>query len=238
MTKTNRLLVVFNTLLATILVLVLVQFAPSIANADSSTIVACANKKTGALRIAYKKCSKEENNVTWGITGPQGAAGPQGASGQVVVRDANGNLVSGAIDIDGHEQTFYRLTEDGVWNFRLDNGALYRDDDSVDGYLLFQNESCTGSSLFGIPDFRVTTGSGYPGGSQIRLNVPKLGASQYGYYKYSSSTYVSTAGYTHLIGYDNTCRPLDQFDNYTFGLPVTEVVPPAPLPGPLTISAS
>lgn len=84
MTKTNRLLVIFNTLLATILVLVLVQFAPSIANADSTLIVACANKETGALRIAYKACNKKENNVTWGATGPQGATGatgPQGATG-------------------------------------------------------------------------------------------------------------------------------------------------------------
>lgn len=75
MTRTNRLLVIFNTLLATILVLVLIQFAPSVANANSTTIVACANKKTGALRIAYKACSKKENNVTWGVTGPQGATG-------------------------------------------------------------------------------------------------------------------------------------------------------------------
>jgi hypothetical protein len=84
MTKTNRLLEIFNTLLATILVLVLVQFAPSVANANSTTIVACADKKTGALRIAYKKCTKKENNVTWGVTGPQGttgATGPQGSSG-------------------------------------------------------------------------------------------------------------------------------------------------------------
>ena len=81
MIRTNRLLVVFNSLLATILVLVLVQFTPSVANADSKAIVACADKKTGALRIAYKACSKRENRVTWGVTGPQGATGSQGASG-------------------------------------------------------------------------------------------------------------------------------------------------------------
>lgn len=81
MTKTNRLLVIFNTLLATILVLVLVQFAPSVANAGSTTIVACADKKTGSLRIAYKKCTKSENTVSWGLSGPRGATGPAGAAG-------------------------------------------------------------------------------------------------------------------------------------------------------------
>ena len=111
MSKNNRLLVVFNTLLATILVLVLIQFAPSVANANSTTIVACANKKTGALRIAYRACSKKENNVTWGVTGPQGATGatgPQGASGPAgqdrsgyaVVKDDNGVLIPNVVDLN------------------------------------------------------------------------------------------------------------------------------------------
>ena len=81
MTKTNRLLAIFNTLLATILVLALIQFAPSVANADSTTIVACADKKTGALRIAYKKCGKNENKVSLGKGGSKGATGPQGSTG-------------------------------------------------------------------------------------------------------------------------------------------------------------
>jgi hypothetical protein len=68
-------------LLAAILVVVLVQFAPSVSNAASTTIVACADKKTGDLRIAYKKCTGNENNVSWGITGPKGATGAKGATG-------------------------------------------------------------------------------------------------------------------------------------------------------------
>jgi hypothetical protein len=90
MTKTNRLLVIFNFLLATILVLVLIQFAPTVANANSKTIVACANKKTGDLRIAYKKCTKNENKVSWGKTGAKGATGPQGAPGPAGPAGATG----------------------------------------------------------------------------------------------------------------------------------------------------
>jgi hypothetical protein len=122
MTKTNRLLVIFNTLLATILVLVLIQFAPSVANANSKTIVACANKKTGDLRIAYKKCTKDENKVRWGKTGAKGAtgakgdtgaqgpAGPQGPAGSsssggasgMILQDANGVAVSNIVDVDSY----------------------------------------------------------------------------------------------------------------------------------------
>lgn len=75
MNRTNRLLAIFNTLLAAILILALVQFASSIAYAKPTTIVACAEKNTGALRIAYKSCTDKENYVTWGVTSSQSAAG-------------------------------------------------------------------------------------------------------------------------------------------------------------------
>jgi hypothetical protein len=50
---------------------------------SSPVIRACANKKSGALRLA-SKCRKSERSVTWnkqGIPGPQGAAGAAGAKG-------------------------------------------------------------------------------------------------------------------------------------------------------------
>lgn len=90
MTKTNRLLVILNFLLASILVLVLIQFGPSAANTKSSKIVACADKKTGALRLAYKACTKSENKVDWGITGPRGAAGATGPQGEAGLQGING----------------------------------------------------------------------------------------------------------------------------------------------------
>ena len=81
MTKTNRLLLITNTLLALILVLVIVQVATPNANAASSTIAACANKKTGVLRLATPACTSSEKKVNWGIAGPAGARGPAGAQG-------------------------------------------------------------------------------------------------------------------------------------------------------------
>jgi hypothetical protein len=49
----------------------------------SSDIHACANKHTGALRLA-SKCARSERAVTWAIqgpTGPKGATGTTGATG-------------------------------------------------------------------------------------------------------------------------------------------------------------
>lgn len=73
MNKTNRLLVIFNTLLTTTLVFFGAQMVPSTANAESTTIVACADKSSGALRIAYRSCTTKENNVAWGTTASQSA---------------------------------------------------------------------------------------------------------------------------------------------------------------------
>ena len=78
MSTTNRLLVIMNTLLALILVLAIVQFAPASANAASNTVSACANKKTGVLRLAKPACTSKETKVKWGITGPAGEAGTTG----------------------------------------------------------------------------------------------------------------------------------------------------------------
>lgn len=86
MSKTNRLLLMMNVLLSLILVLVLIQFMPKPANAATGDISACANKKTGALRLATKACTKKETPVSWGATGPAGPAGPAGASSSLTPR--------------------------------------------------------------------------------------------------------------------------------------------------------
>jgi hypothetical protein len=52
------------------------------AGSSGQVIHACANKKTGALRIANtSKCRHGELPVRWNLTGPQGARGPAGANG-------------------------------------------------------------------------------------------------------------------------------------------------------------
>ncbi|MEY4323219.1 MAG: hypothetical protein RL410_1000 [Actinomycetota bacterium] len=58
--------------------------AIQISNATTSpTYNACANKKSGALRLlaAGKKCTSKETKITWNQRGPQGAQGIQGAPG-------------------------------------------------------------------------------------------------------------------------------------------------------------
>jgi hypothetical protein len=253
MTRTNRLLVIFNILLATILVLVLIQFAPSVANANSTTIVACANKKTGALRIAYKACSKKENNVTWGVTGPQGAtgaAGPQGAagangatgatgaagqdrSGYAVVKDANGNTVSGVIEIFGETRNFFRIVDGGIWYFSIETGLPLENDG--DDPFLYKNSSCTGERIMGSP---LQTGApSYLYNLQKRFPVTELGGESK-FYRLSSTTPVALSGYTHLVNYLGNCVAFAQDYNPTFGFNVTEITQLPSLPAPLTISAS
>lgn len=50
------------------------------ATAGSPVIRACANKRTGALRLA-RRCRHNERRVTWNQVGPQGPAGPRGRTG-------------------------------------------------------------------------------------------------------------------------------------------------------------
>ncbi len=77
----NRSLSIFNISIALVLVLALFQVAPSVAVGSSTTVVACANKKTGALRMAYKKCTSKEKTVKWNQLGRAGAAGATGPAG-------------------------------------------------------------------------------------------------------------------------------------------------------------
>jgi hypothetical protein len=52
------------------------------ATAGSPLIRACANKRTGALRLGTR-CRRNERRVTWNQIGPRGATGPRGRSGAV-----------------------------------------------------------------------------------------------------------------------------------------------------------
>ena len=50
------------------------------ASSSGPVIRACANKKTGGLRLA-SKCRRGERSVSWNQVGPAGAAGKTGATG-------------------------------------------------------------------------------------------------------------------------------------------------------------
>jgi len=51
------------------------------ASSGGGVIRACANKKTGALRLAATCEKKNETAVAWNVQGPQGPAGPAGQQG-------------------------------------------------------------------------------------------------------------------------------------------------------------
>lgn len=243
MIRTNRLLVIFNTLLALILVLVLIQFAPSIANANSTTIVACANKKTGALRIAYKACSKKENYVSWGIVGPQGNSGPQGGTGQAgpsgldktgsaVIRDANGVSVNGVVQIFAETRTFYSLVNDGIWYFAMATGnPVLINNDS----LIYKNSSCTGVYLLSSYLANPTVSDYY----NLQLRVPgyQIGGG-YKFYKLNSITPADATGYTHFIDEFGQCIAFAPDAMPLYGFTVTEVTPVPSFPAPMTLSAN
>ncbi len=66
--------------------------AIALSSTSSTAIHACANKRTGALRIlaAHKRCKRSERAVGWGQVGPQGPAGARGSVGATgAVDDTN-----------------------------------------------------------------------------------------------------------------------------------------------------
>lgn len=62
-------------------------------DAGSPVIRACANKRTGALRLlgTHGKCSKSERSVAWNKTGRDGAPGKNGTNG---TNGLNGSAVA------------------------------------------------------------------------------------------------------------------------------------------------
>ena len=60
--------------------------------AGATTIYACANKKSGAMRIvsAKAKCRRGERKLSWSSAGPAGPAGAPGAPGAAGAPGANG----------------------------------------------------------------------------------------------------------------------------------------------------
>jgi hypothetical protein len=61
-------------------------------------IRACANKKTGALRLA-SKCRRSERRVSWSVQGPAGLQGLRGPTGQAGLPGSKGE--TGTINTSG-----------------------------------------------------------------------------------------------------------------------------------------
>jgi hypothetical protein len=70
------------------------------ATSNESVIRACANKRSGALRIA-NRCKRNERRVTWGVVGPQGRQGVRGFTGARGFSGATG--ATGAAGKEGRE---------------------------------------------------------------------------------------------------------------------------------------
>jgi hypothetical protein len=71
------------------------------ATSSSPIIRACANRRTGALRLA-RKCHRNERHVSWNQTGPQGRQGPRGSTGARGTTGARGATgVTGATGASG-----------------------------------------------------------------------------------------------------------------------------------------
>jgi hypothetical protein len=226
MTQTNRLLVIFNTLLASILVLLLIQFAPSVANAGTTTIVACADKKTGALRMAYKKCSSKENKVSWGIAGAKGPAGPKGPAGVssivggngFVLRDATGAIVENVISVDlGPEidgEGAVVLREGALWGLFLSSGEIHHLNGGSNWYA---SDDCTGDLVLPAGLFQANQG-GFNGN----------------YYK-TSELAITGPIFQRVSGGCIPAEGIPEPQRYFQMIPVTK---PNNLPGPLYLRAN
>jgi hypothetical protein len=136
-------------------------------NASSnSTIKACANKKTGAMRyIAKGKCKKTETSLSWNQTGPQGSpgtpgatglSGPQGMAGSTGLNGPQGNPGSNGqnfhvidavgrdlgptIGLSGSGRSATIIFEGGLWDVQsysnIFNGELFIGD-------FFSDSSCS-----------------------------------------------------------------------------------------------
>jgi hypothetical protein len=85
--------------------------------AAGGTVRACANKKTGALRLAIR-CKKGESAVTWNAQGVPGASGPKGGTGA-----AGSNGAAGAKGDTGAAGTNGASGTNGTNGTNGNNGA-------------------------------------------------------------------------------------------------------------------
>jgi len=229
MSKTNRLLTITNVLLALILMLVLVQFSPTVANANSSSVVACANKKSGALRMAYKKCKKSENKVSWGIQGTAGATGPQGPagldrSGYPVFKDSTGATINNIVTV-GNDGSIYKIVDGLMWGFHALNGSPFG---PAQVTKMFTSANCVGAYVYPVAG---GTNNWISASTVFEVLNPATGGSTSEFYK--AQSLVPIASTVYFQDSDGDCSRDSTGTHY---LPLTRTTPPASIPGPFSIS--
>jgi hypothetical protein len=109
----------------TALVAVSAGLAVAATSGSGPVIRACANKKTGALRLA-SKCRRNERAIQWNQTGPQGPAGlagRNGASGTTGPAGQTGPQGPGATQIATSvtgPRTSFPIATVGPWTLRME----------------------------------------------------------------------------------------------------------------------
>jgi hypothetical protein len=113
-----------------------------------STITACANKSTGAMRLLAKgSCKKTENKVTWNKQGIQGIPGTPSVNGAATseisadgnIYDSSGKYIGQLVDVaDGSWYDEYKIARAGIYFHLGSDGGIY-------GKIYFDGPNCTGT---------------------------------------------------------------------------------------------
>ena len=86
----------------------------ALAAGSAAVLHACANKRTGALRLAARCNAKYERGVSWNVQGTPGTPGPAGQNG------SNGrNGSNGANGLPGSARAFGHVAADGTLTHSL-----------------------------------------------------------------------------------------------------------------------
>lgn len=132
--------------------------APASAATNTATsYTACADKKSGAIRLVVKgkKCKRSERRLRWNVQGPAGIAGPVGPQGPagaqgppgpaVLVRDGNGTLLGQLTALTpGPIGSVYVVFEGGAYSY-VTWAPTGQDRRAPLGSPFYLNNTCTGT---------------------------------------------------------------------------------------------
>ena len=189
------------------------------------------------MRIAYKACSKKENNVTWGVTGPQGATGatgPQGAtgaagqdrSGYAIVKDANGSRIQNVVDLNWKDGGPIVLKDGLLWSFNRTTG----EPNAIKGtHMSYLDAQCT-------PPFIISPGPNIDTSFSEQdtfVTYNNIGVLQPGFYKFKNEILHDDFALIYEKYNDGSCWLNGNGVSPYYDLET--VTPPASLPAPLTL---
>jgi hypothetical protein len=107
--------------------------------ATHASIKACANKRTGELRLA-KSCHHDEKRVTWAAQGPRGAKGARGPAGPTTDISPPKLTQRGLFNMQGYVQGGSELTADISYPLELSTAPI------VDEITDLSDAHCSGNA--------------------------------------------------------------------------------------------